>query len=115
MRDKRARYRSDRVEAGILARVKNRAKTNKIPFNLDITDIVVPDVCPVLGIPITYGFEKGRGFHPDGPSVDRLKPHLGYVKGNVRVISARANLLKSDATVDELERVLRDLRRIHEA
>lgn len=115
MRDRRARYRTDRLEAGILARIKNRAKTNKIPFNLDITDIVVPEVCPVLGIPITSGFEKGKGYHPDGPSVDRLIPSLGYVKGNVRVISARANLLKNDATISELELVLEDLRRIHEA
>lgn len=40
------------------------------------------------------------------PSLDRVVPSLGYVKGNVRVISFRANRIKSDATADELRAVL---------
>ena len=98
----------------MLTRIKYRAKTQGLAFDLDITDIVVPEVCPVLGIPLTHNVGKGAGFHADSPSVDKIIPSLGYTKGNVRVISARANLLKSDATVAELEKVLDDLRRIED-
>lgn len=102
-----------RIETSILTRVKCRAKSNNIEFNLTVEDIIVPKVCPVLGITLTFNFGKGSGYHDDSPSVDRIDPNKGYIKGNVRVISARANLLKSNATPQELEAVLQDLRRIH--
>lgn len=97
------------VEGRLLARSKSRAKKNDIPFDLDLEDIVVPDNCPVLGIPLHKTGGKGPGYHPDSPSLDRIYPELGYVKDNVRVISARANLLKNDATEEELRKVLDDL------
>ena len=74
-------------------------------------DIVVPDVCPVLGIPIQKNHGH-QGYFDDSPSVDRIIPELGYTKGNVRVISNRANLLKNNAKIEELELVLEDLRRL---
>ena len=46
----------------------------------------------------------------NSPSLDRIRLELGYVKGNVRVISGRANLLKNDATIEELEAVLGDMK-----
>jgi hypothetical protein len=95
----------------ILSRIKSRAKRDGIPFNLEAADIVIPDVCPVLGIPIVQN--QGRqGYFPDSASVDRIVPSQGYVKGNVRVISQRANQLKSDATVAEMRLVLADLERL---
>jgi hypothetical protein len=100
----------------ILSRCKYRAKQNNIPFDLTKDDIVIPKVCPVLGIEIkqlSMDDEPKKGYHPNSPSLDRIIPGLGYVKGNVRVISARANLLKNDATISELELVLKDLKRLH--
>lgn len=91
----------------MIYRVKSRAKKAGIAFDIDISDIVIPAICPVLGIALTP--HEGRGYHPASPSLDRIKPRLGYTKGNVRVISARANLLKSDASLNELRRVLADL------
>jgi hypothetical protein len=96
----------------IHTRVKSRAKALGISFNLDVADIVIPQVCPVLGIPLRL--EIGRkGYSPYSPSVDRIKPELGYIKGNVRVISARANLLKNNATLEELLLVVQDMERLH--
>jgi len=88
--------------------VKSRARKFGIAFNLTIDDIVVPATCPVLGIPLI----TGSADRDQWPSVDRIKPVLGYVKGNVRVISYRANQLKNDATAAELVLVLADLQRI---
>ncbi|MBB3990312.1 hypothetical protein [Croceicoccus naphthovorans] len=56
---------------------------------------------PILGIPI-YIAKGGRGGKDHSPSLDRIRPKLGYVPGNVIVISNRANRLKSDATIREL-------------
>ena len=108
---KRQQRREKELEKYILARIKSRAKRNGLPFNLTVEDIVIPDVCPVLGIPIQK--QHGHsGYFDDSPSVDRIIPELGYTKGNVRVISNRANLLKNNASIGEIELVLEDLRRL---
>lgn len=56
--------------------------------------MVIPDVCPVLGTPMV------------SPSLDRKNNDLGYIKGNVVVMSRRANCLKNDATVEEMRLIL---------
>lgn len=99
------------IQKRILARVKSRSKIKGVPFDLTVDDITVPTHCPVLGMELKVGKGTG-GWIYSSPSLDRINPHLGYTKGNVRVISARANLLKSDATIEELEKVLEDLRRM---
>lgn len=109
IKEKRLKDNSD-VERRIFSRIKSKAKINNIPFDLERSDIIVPKFCPVLGIELIRRAGYGRGYHDDSPSLDRIKPSLGYVKGNVRVISARANLLKNNATVDELSKVLEDLK-----
>ena len=88
----------------LLSLTKYRAQKRGIAFNLTIEDIAVPDFCPVLGLPL-YRNSGGRAQGPNSPTVDRIDPGLGYVKGNVRVISARANAIKSNATPEELLRV----------
>lgn len=112
---KNAETRSANPEKAILARVKSRANREDIPFDISVEDIVIPSECPILGIPLhSYSTTGGRkrGYSPDAASLDRIYPTKGYIKGNVRVISARANLLKNDATVEELRKVLEDLERI---
>jgi hypothetical protein len=41
-------------------------------------------------------------FMRSSPSLDKIIPSRGYVKGNVMVVSSKANLMKSDASVTEL-------------
>ena len=85
-----------------------RAKRDGLPFNLTLDDIVIPDVCPVFGVPFVFG---AKGNHPYSPSLDKLIPELGYVKGNIRVISYRANTLKRDASFNEIARLYRWMRK----
>lgn len=85
---------------------KTRAEIKGVPFDITPDDIEVPDICPVLGILMEFGLGK-RGRALKSPSVDRIIPSLGYIKGNVRVISYRANSLKSDATLEELKALVK--------
>lgn len=80
---------------------RKRAAKLELPFNIEPEDIVIPDICPVLGIVLS-----SSGARDARPSLDRIVPALGYVKNNICVISFRANRIKSDASADELRRVL---------
>lgn len=60
----------------------------------------VPDVCPALGIPISY--ELGRD---NIPSVDRIDPNRPYEAGNLAIISYRANMIKSIGSAEEHRRI----------
>ena len=57
-------------------------------------------------------FFEDMGEKPIKTSIDRIDNSKGYVKGNIRVISYRANVLKNDATVEELRLILADMERI---
>ena len=76
-----------------------RARKNNIIFTITQEDIVIPDFCPLLDIPLSLTNSK---LEDDSPSIDRLIPKLGYVAGNIQVISMRANMIKSNASIDEL-------------
>jgi hypothetical protein len=91
-------------------RARSRARKCGFPFTCRIEDIPdMPLFCPVLGMPLAYGNGKQENF---SPSLDRIRPELGYVAGNIRIISHRANMLKNDATWQELLAVGEDLKRI---
>lgn len=98
---------------GMFFRARQRAKRQDIPFSITEDDIVIPEVCPVLGIRLISNSGSGR-FQSDSPSLDKIIPAKGYVKGNVVVISNRANLIKGNATCEELERVAKWYRTILE-
>jgi hypothetical protein len=87
---------------------KIRAKERNLPFSITVEDIMIPEFCPVLGIRLEPGT---RQKHDASPTLDRIIPDLGYVPSNVRVISMRANRIKADATLEELERVVRYVKR----
>lgn len=91
---------------------KARSKKRGLSFDLSLKDLLpLPSLCSVLGIPIVYGAGSGRS-KPGSPSLDRIVPARGYVAGNVRVISARANELRRDGTAIELALVAADAARI---
>lgn len=111
-RDHATKANNSNAPVRIITRAKSRAKKLGIPFNLEPNEVIIPEVCPVLGIPLVT-YQGKRGYHPNSASLDRIDPNGGYCRGNVRVISARANLLKNNATLAELRAVLADLENLH--
>lgn len=92
------KYKHKNPEKKMLYSAKKRASRNNMDFNITIEDIVVPDFCPLLGIMIST-YHDDMGNHP---SLDRIDNRYGYIKGNVLVVSHRANMLKNNATAEEL-------------
>lgn len=85
---------------------KRRAEKKKVPFTLRISDIKIPAFCPLLGIPLKIN----SGFSPNTASVDEVIPGLGYTPNNFQIISWRANTIKNDATIQELEMLVANLK-----
>lgn len=88
---------------------KYRAKKYNLPFNITLDDVNIPNTCPLLGIPLVVATKHHTG---NSPSLDRIKPELGYVKGNVVVISSKANVIKNNATLKELKTLTSNLETI---
>lgn len=86
----------------MLADARKRAKAKGLEFDLVKSDLSIPDVCPVLGIQLAVSSKRRSA---GSPSLDRIDNTKGYTKENVCVISLRANVLKNDATIDELEKI----------
>lgn len=100
----RTHGRSYTPEFRLLSGAKSRAKRKGILFDLVLDDIVIPEYCPVLGVPLFKS--KTGSANENSPSLDRLDNNKGYTKDNIKVISYRANRIKVDATVEEVEKVL---------
>lgn len=86
---------------------KQRARNKNIEHTLTIEELKelypADGRCPVFGFTLQFG---SAGFRENSPSVDKIDPKGGYTKDNVQIISWKANRLKTDATVKELELLL---------
>jgi hypothetical protein len=88
---------------------RTRSRKKEIPFNVKYKDIPTPTHCPYLGIELSYDGVKSDGM----ASLDRIIPELGYVLGNIQIISLLANQMKSSATLEQLLRFSESVIRIH--
>lgn len=93
---------------------KGRATKRNLPFDIELSDIKIPLCCPLLGIVLRAGTRKKGVPSPCSPSLDRVRPELGYVKGNVRVLSFLANTMKNAATPEQLRMFAVNVLREHE-
>ena len=102
------RIRTERVEQIMLNSAKGRARKRNMPCLITAKDILnvwpVDDLCPVLGIELKHNYDKSGGHTPNSPSLDCINPKLGYIPGNIAVMSQKANLLKGDEIDPEIFR-----------
>lgn len=104
------RYRKDPT-LQVWNSLKINAKKNGFPFEITkeyLRSIIqdAPKVCPALGIPMImseYGKHKGK--NANSPSIDKIIPELGYVEGNLIVITDMANRIKTNATPEQIIKV----------
>jgi hypothetical protein len=87
---------------------RDRSKKKNMDFTITKEDIVIPEICPLLGIKIDI--ECKDRFH--SPSLDRIDNTKGYTPDNIWVISNRANTLKNDASLQELQTLVENLKKL---
>lgn len=85
------------TEERMLNNAKHRASKRGLEFSIELSDITIPEQCPIFRMPFVGQYRA---------SLDRINSTEGYVKGNIQVISHRANMIKNCATLDELEAIV---------
>ena len=103
-----ANYRSTKRGhmATLLSRARRRAKNSGLFFDIDLNylESLAHEICPVFGFPLAWCAQsKVRG--DDAPSLDKIIPSLGYVKGNVCWVSWRANRIKNDGNAEDHRKI----------
>ena len=104
------------ITNALMSGARRRAKDKNLPLEIDLDYIrsmvgenaELASHCPVFGIPLEWSSQRNVGIAkplPNSPSLDRIDSERGYVKGNVWIISYRANTIKNDATHEELKLV----------
>ena len=88
---------------------QHRAKKKGIPFTISMDDIIIPETCPLLGITLVSTNDKRD---PRNPSLDQKVPGKGYTPDNIWVTSSRANWIKCDASLQELELLVENLKKL---
>lgn len=86
-------------EAWLLKQAKRRSVEKSLEFNLVLEDIVIPELCPIMGTKLQY---IPGGYSDYSPSIDRIDSSKGYTKDNIQVISSIANRMKWNATKEQL-------------
>lgn len=105
-------YRRRNVIPKLLENAKRRALKYSLDFNLTPSDLTLPSHCPLLQIPLKV---SDTGYSNDySPTLDRIDPSRGYIKDNVQIISMKANQMKSNAYLFEIELLAINLRKILE-
>ena len=95
------------IQKNLWQNARIRAKKENIPFNIEVSDVIIPKYCPIFGIKLMVGNNKRQD---NSPSLDKIIPRLGYVKGNVKVISWKANNIKNIGTAEEHEMIAKWIR-----
>lgn len=95
----------------LLQKARRRARDQGRVFTIVWRDVEWPTHCPVFGIELNYmGTIASKTCGDAAASLDRRDNALGYIPGNVIVISARANRLKGDGTITEFEKLIAYMR-----
>lgn len=106
-REYQLKWEKNNPKRAVLGKARSGAKARGIEFTITVNDLVWPTHCPVLGIELCYERDKKTKHYENYPSLDRRDNNLGYVPGNVFVISWLANRMKWHSSVDQLEALVR--------
>ena len=106
------KYLENNPEKKLLKASKANAKARGLEHSIELSDIVIPSICPYLGCVLTTTIDKTNS--PTTISLDRIDSSKGYIKGNVQVISRLANLMKSYANNEQLVTFAKSVLSIHE-
>lgn len=112
VKERAKKYIGDRQELRLYQACKHRAKRCGMEFNISLEDVVIPTHCPYLGCEITNIMNKGRV--DTNASIDRIDSTVGYIKGNIIVISDLANKMKSSSSLEQLIIFARSVIKIHD-
>lgn len=85
---------------------RTRARRDGLPCTITEEDIEMPSHCPVLGRCLVL-YEGRQGGRDDSPSLDKIVPSMGYVPGNILVVSQKANRLKNQLSIEQLAAFVR--------
>lgn len=102
-RDKN-RTKPDFIVKQLFSTAKNRAKTLGVAFEITKDDLVFEEKCPVFREPFNLTAERTQDAF--SPTLDRIDPLKGYIKGNVSIVSFRANTLKNNLSLEEVEQLI---------
>lgn len=87
---------------------KHRAKKSNVKFSITLQDLIdmfpSDNLCPILKVPFVWGTKNNKEL---SPSIDRMIPELGYIKGNIKFISYKANRIKNDSSIEILENLIK--------
>ena len=84
----------------MVCRAQKRALKYGYDFDLEDSDIIIPEKCPILEVPFVLG---SKGNYEYTPTIDRVDNNKGYTKDNIQVISKKANSMKNSASLEELK------------
>ena len=86
-------------EKWLLKQARKRAADKNLAFDLTLEDIVIPQRCPIMDVPLQYIPHQYSDY---SPSIDRKDSSKGYTKNNIWIISTIANRMKWNATKEQL-------------
>jgi hypothetical protein len=111
--EKGREYYRRKHKSRLLYAAKARAKKSGLAFDITENDFDMVEYCPLLNIPL-FITEGRKSVKPNSPSMDRIDSTKGYVKGNVWIISYKANTMKSNSTLEEFILLAKNWKHIHE-
>jgi len=104
----RKQWNQDNPVKYLFGSARHRAKKRGYEFTITLDDIVIPKKCPLLGLPLVLNIGHVK---ENSASIDRIDSSKGYVPGNVWVISYKANTIKTNASLEDIEKVARNFRK----